>query len=163
MGICSVCETNLKNWAVYSKINECTFTLKWLVLFLSLLTFDTVNTSWWSWASLPHFSCASSWLMNSDTRVAHRLAAGLFSGCSFFCLCCYKCLFWGLTYVTFACPLNLLPFCLVWYVCVRNLCVLLLVGDFLSPPAMDPPVSKELSSSSSAIHSSERGERINET
>ncbi|XP_029698477.1 MAP7 domain-containing protein 2-like isoform X5 [Takifugu rubripes] len=30
------------------------------------------------------------------------------------------------------------------------------VGDFLSPPAMDPPVSKELSSSSSAIHSSER-------
>lgn len=48
---------------------------------------------------------------------------------------------------------------LVWYVCVRDLCVFRLVGDFLSPPAMDPPVSKELSSSSSAIHSSERGER----
>lgn len=42
------------------------------------------------------------------------------------------------------------------------MCVLLIVGDFLSPPAMDPPVSKELSSSSSAIHSSERGERSHE-
>lgn len=93
--------------------------------------------------------------MNPDNRVAHRWAAGCFPGCSFFCWCCDQCLCSGLT---FSSPFDLPASGLLRCVCVANQCVfLLLAGDFLSPPAMEPAVNKELSSSSSAIHSSERG------
>lgn len=45
--------------------------------------------------------------------------------------------------------------------CVTALCVLLRIGgDFLSPPAVDAPINKQLSSSSAALHSPERGEKI---
>lgn len=45
--------------------------------------------------------------------------------------------------------------------CVTDLCVLLRIGgDFLSPPAVDAPINKQLSSSSAALHSPEQGENI---
>lgn len=54
-------------------------------------------------------------------------------------------------FVTFTSSFNPTAVLILWF-------VFLSVGDFLSPPAMDPPINKQLSNSSAALHSPERGE-----
>lgn len=131
------------------------------------------SISWWSRSCLSllsvlllHFCLTSPRLINSTACMAYWSAAGLFSvwaGTS--CVCGVMGVCFGILTLTSSvnpAAATTLIGCHVFYLCEWLVCVfffLLIVGDFLSPPAMDPPINKQLSNSSAALHSPERGER----